>query len=131
MTYLIDTHILIWYVEDDPKLSVPVRAILQDITNTILVSHASFWEMVIKKSIGKLHISLSQTALERELTRQLIHTIGFETSHYEALEMLPFHNQGPFDRMLIAQAITAGYTLIDYAGSQICALSASSNPVLE
>ena len=64
MTYLIDTHILIWYVENDPKLSVSVRAILDDVANTILVSHASFWEMTIKKSIGKLQISLSQQALE-------------------------------------------------------------------
>lgn len=112
MTYLIDTHILIWYVENDPKLSASVRAILQDTTNAVLVSHASLWEMTIKKSIGKLQITLPPSALEHELSRQLIQLLGFEASHYELLETLPFHHQDPFDRMLIAQAMAGGFTLI-------------------
>ena len=112
MTYLIDTHILIWFVENDPKLSVPVRAILQDTTNTVLVSHASFWEMAIKKSIGKLKIVLPQQALVYELSQHMIESLNFEAIHYEILETLPFHHQDPFDRMLIAQAIAGEFTLI-------------------
>ena len=112
MTYLLDTHILIWFVENDVKLTTPVRKLLQDTANTVLVSHASFWEMTIKKSIGKLQITLPQQALERELSRHLIQLLGFEARHYEILETPPFHHQHPFDRMLIAQAIAEGFIII-------------------
>lgn len=112
MTYLLDTHILIWFVEDDPRLTTSVRTLLQDTANVVLVSHASFWEMTIKKSIGKLQITLPQQALERKLSLHLIQSLGFETRHYETLETLPFYHQDPFDRMLIAQAMAEGVGLV-------------------
>lgn len=93
MTYLIDTHVLIWFVENDPKLSASVRQILEDPTNIVLVSHASFWEITIKKSIGKLDVTLLPQALERVLSRHLIHTLDFKMAHYETLYSLPFHHQ--------------------------------------
>ncbi len=112
MSYLVDTHIIIWFVENDSKLSDSVRQILEDTSNVILVSHASFWEMAIKKSIGKLQVTLTQPALERELAKHLIHVLDFKTAHYEKLLSLPFFHQDPFDRMLISQAITDDITII-------------------
>jgi PIN domain nuclease of toxin-antitoxin system len=116
MTYLIDTHILIWFVENDPKLSAQVRKLLEDTQHTVLISHASLWEMTIKKSIGKLAISLPLQSLVQQLAQQFIQPLSFQVAHYEILETLPFHHQDPFDRMLIAQAIAEGFTLITQDG---------------
>ena len=112
MTYLIDPHILIWFVENDPKLSRSVRLILEDSANTVLVSHASFWEITIKKSIGKLDVTLLPQALEGVLSRHLIQIMNFKMAHYETLYTLPFYHQDPFDRMLISQAITEDITIV-------------------
>jgi PIN domain nuclease of toxin-antitoxin system len=112
MTYLIDTHVLIWFVENDPKLSASVRQILENPANIVLVSHASFWEITIKKSIGKLDVTLLPQALERVLSRHLILTLDFKMTHYETLYSLPFYHQDPFDRMIISQAISDKITIV-------------------
>lgn len=112
MTYLIDTHILMWFVENSPKLSNSVRLILENTANTVMVSHVSFWEITIKKSIGKLEFTPTQQTLERKLLAQFIEVLSFETKHCEVLSDLPFHHQDPFDRMLIAQAIAGDFTII-------------------
>ena len=64
MNYLIDTHILIWFIEGDEKLSKKAQALIANPANNIYISQASLWEMTIKISIGKLSLSISLSDLE-------------------------------------------------------------------
>jgi PIN domain nuclease of toxin-antitoxin system len=111
MRYLLDTHILIWYSTYQP-LSSRIMDIINDTANTILVSHATLWEMTIKISIGKLDISRSMLDFTKLLTANQFEILPFELGHYGILEKLPFHHQDPVDRMLIAQAIAEDIILI-------------------
>lgn len=111
MNYLLDTHILLWWLSDDVRLQPNLKTILQDGHHVIKVSHASAWEMRIKHSLGKLDIPDDLAGCLRYY--------GFEElpislSHIEALSGLPFHHSDPFDRMLIAQSQVEGLTLITH-----------------
>jgi PIN domain nuclease of toxin-antitoxin system len=68
MKYILDTHTLIWLLENDPKLSECAKEIIKDIDNQLLVSVASLWEMTIKMSIGKLKMARSINEIANELT---------------------------------------------------------------
>ena len=117
MTILLDTHIVLWAVASTRNLTTEHAAAIQDPTNTIYVSPVSMVEIVIKSSIGKLSIDPS---LEEDDYRRLFEAFeecGFELIDYRAtdaayLRRLPFHHRDPFDRMIIAQAINRGYTVI-------------------
>ncbi|MCL4139931.1 UNVERIFIED_CONTAM: hypothetical protein GTU68_040433 [Idotea baltica] len=112
MKYLIDTHILLWNMENHPRLSNKARKILEDTSNEIFISHASLWELAIKKSIGKIQLVLPFSQLEQQLINRGFQFLPFTSEAYQALMELPFHHRDPFDRMMIAQAKVHGYTLI-------------------
>lgn len=114
MKYLIDTHILIWFVEGGDRLSYEVRSLIADLDNDIYISQASLWEMTIKISIGKLSLSISISELERFLITHQFQILETKFSHYEILQKLPFHHQDPFDRLIIAQAKGEDYTIITH-----------------
>jgi PIN domain nuclease of toxin-antitoxin system len=103
MKLLIDTHILLWWLTDDAKLSESARQCILNPDNEVFVSHASLWEIQIKAMAGKL------TANLKDIIQQLPETnflqLPIQTSHLLALGKLPLHHQDPFDRMLIAQAM--------------------------
>jgi PIN domain nuclease of toxin-antitoxin system len=114
MRYLLDTHALIWMRSGDPRLNRSRwEGILASEENEIFVSVVSFWEIAIKRSLGKLTI---EGDLVR-LSRILVHDQGFlllpmEVAHLDRLEKLPHHHRDPFDRILIAQAMELGATAI-------------------
>jgi PIN domain nuclease of toxin-antitoxin system len=112
MNYLIDTHILIWFIEGNEKLDKQTQALIANPANDIYLSQASLWEMTIKISIGKLSLSISFSELELFLSRNQFQILETKFRHYEILQHLPFHHQDPFDRMIIAQAQAEDYTLI-------------------
>lgn len=112
MNYLIDTHILIWFIEGNEKLDKQAQSLIADPANDIYISQASLWEMTIKISIGKLSLSISLSELEVFLSNNQFQILETKFSHYEMLQNLPFHHQDPFDRMIIAQAKAEDYTLI-------------------
>jgi len=112
MKYLIDTHILIWFIEGNKQLDKQAQALIANPVNDIYISQASLWEMTIKISIGKLSLSISLSELELFLSRNQFQILETKFSHYEILQHLPFHHQDPFDRMIIAQAKAEDYTLI-------------------
>jgi PIN domain nuclease of toxin-antitoxin system len=112
MNYLIDTHILIWFIEGNEKLSKQAQALIANPSNDIYISQASLWEMTIKISIGKLSLSISLSELEQFLSDNQFQILDAKFRHYEILQNLPFHHQDPFDRMIIAQAKAEDYTLI-------------------
>lgn len=114
MKFLIDTHILIWHGENNPKLGTPILSIINDPANEMYVSHASLWEMAIKISIGKLKLGHTFRELEVLLMRNGFTLLPFDFIHYETLSTLPFFHNDPFDRMIIAQAISEKIEIITH-----------------
>ena len=112
MNYLIDTHILIWYGEGNQRLKASVLAEMRKPSSRIYISHATFWEITIKLTLGKLDFSTPVSGFQSLITKYNFRLLGFDLKHYESLELLPFHHQDPFDRMLIAQAIAEDLTII-------------------
>lgn len=102
MRILIDTHVLIWMLEGDRQLSVSRRNILSDPANDVYVSVASFWEIAIKTSTGKLSISKPLIEILDEVAESRSILLGIDPIH--TLAVAAFHHCDPFDRMLIAQA---------------------------
>jgi len=106
---LLDTHVLLWWREDSPHLSMRARAEIGDPTNEILVSTATLWETVIKRALGKLIFPDDPEDIIREESFGLL-PISFQ--HLRHFELLPALHRDPFDRMLIAQALTEGVPLV-------------------
>ena len=93
MKYFLDTHIFIWHADITPKLSSRVVAEIGNPQNTSYVSHATFWEMTIKVSIGKLDMSIPISGLQQIVTKNGFQSQGFNFEHYKILELLPhYHN---------------------------------------
>lgn len=102
---LLDTHSLLWWLFDDPKLSRRARAVLKDTGNVILVSSASAWEIATKHRLGKLPEAGDAVSRLPELIRQCrFDALPISIDHALAAGRLPCHHRDPFDRMLIAQA---------------------------
>jgi PIN domain nuclease of toxin-antitoxin system len=112
MRYLLDTHTLIWYLEDDARLSSYAKSIIEDDKNEILTSVVSFWEMAIKINLGKLTLKISLDEMFERLDDMEIHVIAIQASHIRILQILPLHHRDPFDRMIIAQAAAEKCTII-------------------
>lgn len=112
--YLIDTHVLIWYIEGINKISSEIIEILQNKENKIIISSVSLWEITIKESLKKLHISLKTHEMKQLLERNNIEILHFDFHDLNVLSTLPFYHQDPFDRMIISQAISNKLKLITY-----------------
>ena len=114
MTYLLDTHYMLWAIADTQKLSKSIKNIITHPENRIVVSTISFWEVSLKYGLGK--ISLSGFSSE-DLPAACIQ-IGFDIEPLSAADSATYHlltatyHRDPFDRMLIWQAIRNQYTLI-------------------
>lgn len=111
--YLLDTHTLIWWLKDDERLSKTAKSLVANIDNTIYVSSASFWEISTKNRIGKLP---DLNGVIDHLV-PLVRKEGFQDlriSSEHAFEAGRFDNphRDPFDRMLAAQAMQEGLSLI-------------------
>ena len=110
MKLLLDTHILIWALSAQERLSEHVRSAIEDGGNDVLVSMASLWEIAIKQRLGKLKVDLSE--MLAEVHQADFRLLGIAAEHLVALTTLPLHHRDPFDRLLIAQAITEDATLV-------------------
>ncbi|MGY1640765.1 type II toxin-antitoxin system VapC family toxin [Geodermatophilus sp. SYSU D00703] len=109
MTLLLDTHVLLWWLADDPRLTPAMREAITDPASSVTVSAASAWEMAIKAALGKLSIPHDLVdQLEQHGFREL--TITVEDGL--AAGALPRHHDDPFDRMLIAQAVRRRLVLV-------------------
>jgi PIN domain nuclease of toxin-antitoxin system len=85
---------------------------LEDTENTVYVSKASLWEMVIKLSLGKLVISVPFEDLETYLEENEFLVLDYNFDHLKTLLTLPFHHSDPFDRLILSQAITDDLRII-------------------
>jgi len=113
MTLLLDTHPLLWFALNDPRLSVTARAAILDPANQKWASPASYWEIAIKISTGKytLHVPYE------DFWRNAIDANGFQILHIlprhtALLTTMPYHHRDPFDRLLIAQALAEGMSVV-------------------
>jgi PIN domain nuclease of toxin-antitoxin system len=113
MNLLIDTHCWLWSLEAPDKLSAQARQLLADPQNEVFLSAASVWEIVIKSMIGKLTLPSPPGVFIPDrvaaLNNQLL---SITAAHVFALEQLPAHHRDPFDRLLIAQAISESMQLV-------------------
>jgi PIN domain nuclease of toxin-antitoxin system len=104
---LLDTHVLLWIVLDDPRLKPELRTVLASGSNRISVSLASLWEIGIKLAQGRLQLPGNDLSLVLEFMREWrMQLLPVTLVHVRAAATLPFHHGDPFDRMLIAQANT-------------------------
>ncbi len=114
MRLLLDTHALIWAIVAPDRLSQPARAALTASSAEVYASHVSLWEMAIKRRIGKLD-SLDRSALdwfETYVPRSHMLQLPIAAAHIGAVEVLEAKHNDPFDRLLVAQAIHEGLTVV-------------------
>ena len=109
MNLLLDTHVLLWWLDDPALLSETAESAIRDPDNNILVSAATIWEIVIKKGIGKLD---APGDLDEALRDCGFASLPVTVQHALAVGSLPSHHRDPFDRMLVAQAIAEGLTVV-------------------
>lgn len=108
MRLLLDTHVVLWWLDDDKRLSAAARDEIV-VAEEVRVSAATVWEIAIKRALGRLEVPDDYLEhVERTRFRPL--PIGFE--HAEAAGSLPRHHDDPFDRMLVAQARVERLTLV-------------------
>ena len=95
------------------RLITEARSVLESSEHDLLLSAASYWEICIKVSIGKLRLAAGwQGSADREMIRNRIEWLAIEKSHLQALIDLPWIHRDPFDRLLVAQAMVAGMSLL-------------------
>lgn len=113
MTLLLDTHTVLWFVEDAPALSDRAKAAIEDLDNTPTYSIASVWEMAIKVGLGKLAVSRPlYPEFARLLQEHGFEQLGISYRHASEVGRLPWHHRDPFDRLLIAQALVEGLPIV-------------------
>lgn len=109
MRLLLDTHLLLWVVADSPKLTAARRATIEG-ADEVYVSAASLWEIAIKVGLGKLSVDMRRLTATIEASGFLELCITAE--HAASVAKLPPHHRDPFDRLLIAQAMTEPLVLL-------------------
>jgi len=109
MNLLLDTHIVLWWLKDDPLLSAKHKELLSNPEHVCFISAASIWEISIKSALGKLEIPDSYI---EELKLEGFQELPIHWKHTGMVKYLPLHHRDPFDRLLIAQAKMEHLTLL-------------------
>ena len=109
MNLLLDTHVLLWWLDANPTLSEKANSTIADGNNLVLISSAVIWEIRIKQALGKLEIPSS---FRQVLDQQPFEMLAITAEHAHAVGDLPAIHRDPFDRMLIAQAKVERLTIV-------------------
>jgi PIN domain nuclease of toxin-antitoxin system len=113
MNLLLDTHIFLWFITNDPKLPAAYALAIQDPANDVHLSTASVWEAVIKFALGKLPLpGPAPTYLPARRMSHGIASLPVEEGDMPHLATLPHHHRDPFDRIIISQTLRHGMTLL-------------------
>lgn len=113
MRLLLDTHAFLWFIAGDQRLSNHARELIADIDNEAHLSVGSLWEIAIKFSIGKLTLSEPfEDLISGQLIWNDIQVLPIRLADLSLVARLPFHHRDPFDRLIIAQAISNELTII-------------------
>ncbi len=109
MRILLDTNLLLWWLEASPSLSVQAREMIRDPENTVFVSAVSLWEIWLKQSVGKLRLPVDFT---ERMAAESFESLPLMASHNQQVSLLPWRHRDPFDRMLVAQAQVESFVLL-------------------
>lgn len=109
MRLLLDIHVLLWWISDDPRIGSHRQSLLRDRSNHVLVSIVSPWEIVIKVQVAKLAADVRE--ILDGLEQDGFNCLGISVAHLVAPTNLPRHHKDPFDHLLIAQATAENATL--------------------
>ena len=112
MKILLDTHVLLWVAGDTKQLSAHAKKLLEDPQNQLYFSTASLWEISIKNKLGRPDFKVDLPVLRRNLIDYGFEEVAINSAHTLAVETLPNIHKDPFDRMLVAQTIVEGITLM-------------------
>ena len=115
MNLLLDSHALLWYVAGDPHLSQAAEALVVDPANDVFMSPASYWEIAIKVSIGKLTLHQPyEDFIDLCVNRYGFVILPVEPRHTARVATLPFppNHRDPFDRLIVAQALVEGMSVV-------------------
>ncbi len=111
MSYLLDSHVLLWWLADSPRIGKELRRTLADPEVRVVVSAASVWEIGIKQALGKLRAPESVVDL---LGDEGFESLAITAEHADAAARLPPLHRDPFDRMLVAQSRLCRLTLVTH-----------------
>jgi PIN domain nuclease of toxin-antitoxin system len=109
---LLDTQLLLWAAGQPERLSAAARALLLDSRNVLLFSAASIWEVAIKQGLGRADFRVQPRLLRRGLLDNGYVELPVTSQHAVSIDGLPALHKDPFDRLLLAQALTEGVTLL-------------------
>lgn len=113
MRLLLDTHAFLWFVLGDPLLCDYAKSLILDTDNEKLVSPASYWEIAIKTSIGKLSLNAPyEVFIRRGIEANGFVILPITIKQTAAVSTMPFHHRDPFDRLLVAQALVEDIPLV-------------------
>lgn len=112
MNILLDTHIALWAITDSPRLPAKARELIESPRSSVWISAASIWEIAIKHSLGRGDMPISSVDALRYFRESGYEFLAIEPEHAAALEELPPYHADPFDRILVAQALTEPMRLI-------------------
>jgi PIN domain nuclease of toxin-antitoxin system len=110
--FLLDTHFVLWVPINAPQISSGARRILIDPTNQFIFSVSSIWEIAIKKGLGRPDFPHDPREMRRQLIENGYDELTIESRHAVMVDSMPPIHKDPFDRILIAQAMVEGITLL-------------------
>jgi PIN domain nuclease of toxin-antitoxin system len=120
MQYLLDTNVLLWFLEDNERLPPVFKTKIEEPGNEIFVSIVSLWEITIKVTLQKLALDTNLDGILADLQTQQILILPVQPNHLKQLLMLPLHHRDPFDRLLVAQCQSEGIEML-FTDSQVAA----------
>lgn len=112
MKLLLDTHLLLWSAGQPDRLSRKARALIQAANNELVFSAASIWEVALKRGLGRPDFKADPRLLRRGLLDHGYTELPIGSEHVVAIDQLPAVHKDPFDRVLVAQALVEGFTLV-------------------
>ncbi len=112
MSFLLDTHVLLWAAGVPDRLPADARTLIEDPATELIYSAASLWEVAIKNGLGHADFSVDPRLLRRGLLENGYTELAITGAHAVAVDVLPPIHKDPFDRLLVAQALIEGVTLV-------------------
>jgi len=114
LNLLLDTHVVLWAITDSPKLSNKAREMIGSPRSSVWISTATLWEIAIKHALGRGDMPISSQDAARYFRESGYRFLPVEAEHAMAVEELPAYHQDPFDRILVAQALTEPMRLMTH-----------------
>lgn len=112
MNYLLDTHVLLWTLIDPDKVPESTRRLIEDTGNRVWFSAASIWEIAIKHSLGRTDFPVEPAIVWKAARETGLEELAVTAEHSIGVDTLPWLHRDPFDRLLVAQARSAGMKLL-------------------